>query len=325
LRPAGAPVANAAKSSTGVPGWMNHFSNVCNTIGQAGRRGALMLTLDVKHPDAEGFSKAKQDLTYCTGANVSLKITDEFMKAVKSGKKFKQQYPVDSDNPTIEQEVDAKELWKTICECAHASAEPGLIMWDNAISNLPAEEYDQFKSVSTNPCSEIILSENDACRLTTICLEGYVRNKFKDDCYFDFKSFEQDVRIAMHIMDALVSTEIQQIHKILDKVMDFESNEYKLWKKIQDTAINGRRCGLGTHGLGDALCQLNLRYDSEDALKTIDKIYKTMMVCAYDESIEMAKEAGAFPIFDYEKEKNNKFIKRLPKVAYSKTTKSSAE
>lgn len=664
LRPEGTPVANAARTSTGVSGWMNHFSNVCNTIGQSGRRGALMITLDIKHPDAEGFAKAKQNLQYCTGANVSLKITDEFMDAVYEGKKFKQQFPVDSDTPSVVKEVDARELWTVICECAHKTAEPGLIMWDNAVNNLPAHNYEQFKSVSTNPslragtktitsdgifpieelenkefkaknmnghwapakcflsspsaplykitltggvayyatkehkwpvfnkekniyekkttieltkgdlfpvsrnnslyfsdkgtwdhgfligvilgdgwitrrsdnqklqigmainskdidikneverillslglegnkfslrkntyefnisnkilinllekysvthkseglpksvwndsseefrlgllnglfstdgcgregalclttkheklardvsdllgfygvigsikfsktsnimfpngknydreysrydysvtnnyslmhlkslmtfvcarknkcfdkevknknitygkilvksieltdiqepvwdisvyddthtfqlshcitgnCSEIILSENDACRLTTICLEGYVRNKFKEDSFFDFSSFKRDVRIAMHLMDALVSTEIVQIQKIMNKATK-GSNEYILWKKIQKTAIDGRRCGLGTHGLGDTLCQLNLRYDSDDALIMIDEIYKTMMKTAYDESVEMAKEESPFPIYDYDTEKNNIFIKRLPK------------
>jgi len=324
LRPCGHPVANAARSSSGAYGFMDQFSNVCRAIGQSGRRGALMITLDIKHPDAELFAKAKRDLKYCTGANVSLKISDEFMKAVINDKEFVQQWPIDSHMPSVVKKVRAKELWKVICESAWQMAEPGLIMWDNCIKNLPAHCYEGFKAVSTNPCGEIILSPNDSCRLTTICLTQYVDNKFSKLAAFNFRKFETDVRIAMRMMDAIVSTEIVAIKKIIEKIQSDPGNhqvELDLWNKILTSTINGRRCGLGTHGLADCLAQLCLRYDSSAAIQIVDKIYETFRNTAYDESIEMAIEYGPFPVYDYEKEKNCEYIKRLPDALRKKMKK----
>jgi len=325
LRPEFAMVQNAAKTSSGAVGWMDYFSNVCRSIGQNNRRGALMITLDIKHPDAEEFAKIKRDLKKVTGANISLKLTDAFMNAVQYNEDYIQQFPIDADVPLITKKIKAKDLWKTIIESAHMMAEPGLIFWDNCLKNLPLECYEGFKSIAVNPCSEIILS-NDSCRLTTICLTNYVKNRFIKDSYFDFVLFERDIRIAMRLMDAVVTAEIAQIEKILTKIRSEESandkiNEITMWEKLKQSAINGRRTGLGTHGLGDCLSQLCIRYDSKDALEVVDKIYSKFRNVAYDESIEMAKEYGPFPIYDFEKEKDCEFIKRLPKDLLDKMKK----
>jgi ribonucleoside-diphosphate reductase alpha chain len=329
LRPAGTSVANAARTSTGVPGWMDHFSNVCRSIGQNGRRGALMLTLDIKHPDAIGFAEAKKDLTYCTGANVSLKLSDEFMKCVEKGKKFTQQWPIDSDSPEIVQEVDAKKLWRKITDCAHEMAEPGLLNWDACVRNLPAHCYSEFETISCNPCAELLLSSYDSCRLITLCLIKYVDNAFSVNASFNFARFKRDIRIAMRMMDAVVEAEINQISTTIKKIekeaKKFPTQDYSveldLWKKIREAAKLGRRTGLGTHGLGDCLCQLNFKYDSDEALKVVDKIYKTLRDTSYDESVEMARDYGAFPIWNWETEKDCAFIKRLPKKLRDKIKK----
>lgn len=329
LRPAGTHVANAARTSTGASGWMDHFSNVCRSIGQNGRRGALMLSIDVKHPDALHFARAKLDSKYCTGANVSIKITDEFMRAVKRKGKFTQQWPIDSENPEIVQKIDARELWDEIIKCAWTRAEPGILLWDNATKNLPAHCYDQFKSISTNPCAEIILSAFDSCRLITICLLKYVDNPFSDKAKFNRKRFERDVRIAMRMIDAVVTAEIQHIDRILEKLAKEQKKDPKglydleidLWNKIKKAAEDGRRTGLGAHGLGDCLAQLTLKYDSPEAIKMVKSIYKLMRDTAYDESVEMAKDYGAFKVYDHNTEKGCEFIKRLPKPLKDKMKK----
>lgn len=331
LRPSEARVSNAAKTSSGVPGWMDYFSNICRSIGQSGRRGALLLSLDIKHPDALLFAKSKQDLNYCTGANISLQISDEFMECVSGDKEFIQQFPIDSTDPIVTKTVRAKELWNEIIKCAHNSGEPGLLMWDSCIKNLPASVYksDGFYPISVNPCGEQILSANDSCRLTSICLTQYVKNKFSDTAYFDFNSFERDVRIAMRLMDSVVTAETKAVGRIIEKIKRDSLNdealfkkEFQLWNNVLDRAIKGRRTGLGTHGLADCLAQLTLKYDSQDALQVVDKIYQTLMVSAYDESTEMSKDYGSFPIFDFEKEiKECLFIQRLPSTLLEKIKK----
>lgn len=320
LRPENALVKNAANKSTGAWGWANHFSNTCRDVAMLGRRGALMLTLDVKHPDAEKWATMKNDLKYCTGANVSLQISDEFMNAVIKDKNFTQQFPTDSDEPTVTKKIKAKDLWKIICESAWKTGEPGLIFWDQCLRNLPAECYEGFKSISVNPCSEILLS-NDSCRLAAICLTNYVENKFKDGCYFNFDRFVVDVRVGMRMMDALVSAEIKQIDRIIEKIKldivdaeteDLFRSEIALWENFKKAGELGRRTGLGLFGLGDCLTQLRIKYDSDEALEVINNIFKCFRDIAYSESVEMAKEYGPFPVFDWEKEKNCEFIKRLP-------------
>lgn len=322
LRPQGSPVSNAARTSSGAVGFADFFSNICRSIAQSGRRGALMLTLDIKHPDALAWAEMKLDPNYCTGANVSLKLSDEFMQAVKNKETFIQQWPVDSETPRIVKEVDARKLWNKICKCAWERAEPGILMWDNIKKMLPAERYKQFKCNSTNPCSEIPLSVFDSCRLISICLTKYVKKKFQTEAYFDFEEFEKDARTAMHMLDAVVDLEIEHIDKILKKLekerksikdstheIDFE---IQLWSNIKKAAEDGRRTGLGTHGLADCLAQLCIKYDTDQAQHMADRIYGSLCHNAYDESVNMAIEKGPFPVWDWEVEKDCPFFKHFP-------------
>jgi len=312
LRPENTPVNNSAGTTTGAWSFADFYSYVCRMVGQNGRRGALMITMDVRHPDIENFVTMKHDLTKVTGANVSIKISDHFMTAVETKQPFTLQYPVDSDNPTFTKEIDAAALWGKIVESATKTAEPGILMWDNIINYLPAESYadDGFKTVCTNPCSEIPLSAYDSCRLISINLKNFVKNRFTNKASFDFKHFAKVTKIAMRLSDDLVELEIEKLDNII-KVCD-TSDEKQLWQKLRSTAKRGRRTGLGTHGLADALANLNLAYDSDEALKVIDKIYETLKINAYEESVSLAKERGAFEVFDWQKEKDNLFIKTLP-------------
>jgi len=322
LRPCGSLVANAAGTSSGTTGFAEFFSNVCRTIAQSGRRGALMLTLDIKHPDALDWAKMKQDLKKTTKANISLKISDEFMRAVTNKEKFTQQWPVDAKNPKIKQEVDARKLWHEICNCAWASGEPGILMWDNITKMLPAHRYEKFHTICTNPCSEIPLSFGDSCRLVTICLINYVRNAFQHDVYFDFEAFEKDVRVAMRMLDAVIDVEVEHIDTILKKVKK-ERNSYpqdkheldfeiELWQHVKETALAGRRTGLGTHGLADCLAQLGIKYDTDEALWMVDRIYGSLCHNAYDESVNMAIEKEPFPEWKWETEKDCPFFDHFP-------------
>lgn len=318
LRPKGTPVANAAKISSGAVGWMEYFSGICRVIGQDSRRGALLLSIDIKHPDALAFAEIKQDLAKITGANISIKLSDEFMRAVEKGKPFTQQWPVDSTNPEIICKVDAKELWKRICQCAWSTGEPGLLFFDEIKRNLPSECY--WPTLSCNPCGEQPLPAGESCRLISMCLIKYIVNAFKKDAQFDFIMFEKDIRLAMRMMDAVVSEEQNCLHRIIAKIEEDSSKQMgtnfstdlNLWKMCLEKGQQGRRCGLGTHGLGDCLAQLCLRYDSDKALIIIKSIYEVLRNTAYDESVEMAKEYGPFPIWDWELEKECEFFKRLP-------------
>lgn len=327
LRPEGSPVKNAALASTGAWGWANHFSNTCRDVAMLGRRGAQMITLDIKHPDSTKFATMKNDPTYCTGANISLWITDEFMKLVEENKPFKRQFPIDSNSPIVVDEINACNLWDTICKSAWTRAEPGLLFRNTIENNLPAHCYSKYRICSTNPCSEIALSAFDACRLSTICLTKYVDNPFQSNSSFNFLKFEQDIRIGMRLMDSIVTTEIAHIDAILDKMLKEQGSstdpnlyniEIDLWTRIRAACVGGRRCGLGTHGLGDCLAQLCIKYDSEEALTFLHKLYGCFRDSAYDESVEMAKEYGAFPDFNWEVEKDCEFIKRLPTVLQEK-------
>lgn len=312
LRPDGALVNNSAGTSTGAWSFADYYSNVCRMIGQNGRRGALMITMSVSHPDIEKFVIMKRDLTKVTGANVSVMLTDEFMEAVTNDTDWVLRFPVDVpiEKAKFVKTIRARDLWHLINESAVLSAEPGLIFWDNYQRNLPANYYPEFIAICVNPCSEIALSPYDSCRLTSINLKGFVKNRFKKDAYFDFDSFEKNVRLAMRIMDDIVDLEINSLQNIIDKV-DIE-DERALWTKLRDAAVRGRRTGLGTHGLADALACLRIKYDSTDAINIVDKIYKIFRDTAYDESVNLAIERGAFPVFDWELEKNCDFIKRLP-------------
>lgn len=312
LRPQGSAVNNAALYSSGVAGFSDFYSTITRMIGQLGRVGALMITLDIKHPDAENFARMKADLTKVTGANVSLKISDEFMYAVENDTEFTQQWPVDvpiSEAKTI-RKVKARDLWNLIIEQAWKTAEPGLVMWDNYTKMLPAHQYPGYESVSTNPCSEISLSPYDSCRLISLNLCGWVKEPFSKNAHFDFDEYFNDVRVAQRMSDGLVELELEAIKRIID--IAGSQPEREVWHKIYSAAYNGRRTGLGTHGLADVFLSLGVKYDSNEAIALTDKIYETHKVASYTESMQMAKERGAFPVWSWERDKNSAFIQALP-------------
>jgi len=310
LRPEGAPVNNSARTTTGAWSFANFYSYVCRMIGQNGRRGALMISMDVRHPDIEAFVKMKRDLTKVTGANVSVKISDSFMKAVENNEMFTLQFPVDAVVPEYTMDVEATKLWETIIESATKTAEPGLLMWDNITKNLPAHCYPEFKTKTTNPCGEIPLSAYDSCRLISLNLKSLVKNSFEKNAEFDFNKLREVAAVGMRLSDDLVELELEKLDNI-SKVAD-TSDEKALWKKLSAAASNGRRTGLGTHGLADTLACLNLAYDSPEALVIIEKIYRTLRNASYEESVYLAQERGAFPAFDWSVEESNEFIQRLP-------------
>ena len=313
LRPENAPVNNSAGTTTGAWSFADFYSYVCRMIGQNGRRGALMITMDVRHPDIEKFVEMKRDLSKVTGANISVRITDDFMNAVEKDNSFALRFPIDCTptNYKIAKEIQARDLWKKIIDSATTTAEPGILMWDNITKYLPAESYqsDGFQTVCTNPCSEIPLSAYDSCRLISINLKNFVKDKFTKNAYFDFEKFKEVVKAGMRLSDDLVELEIEKLENIIT-VAD-TSNEKELWKKLLSACKKGRRTGLGTHGLADALACLNLAYDSNSALNIIDNIYGTLKDTAYRESCLLAQERGPFEVFDWEKEKDNLFIKSL--------------
>ena len=312
LRPENAVVNNAARTTTGAWSFADFYSYVCRMIGQNGRRGALMISMDVRHPDIENFVKMKEDLTKVTGANVSVKISDSFMEAVEEGGEFTLQFPVDSDNPTHTRTIAATDLWESIIESATKTAEPGLLMWDNITSRLPANEYDEFKTICVNPCAEIALSAYDSCRLISVNLKNFVKDPFTKKAKFDLKEFSNVVRIATRLSDDLVELENEKLLKI--KSTCDTDDERELWDNMIAACTNGRRTGLGTHGLADAIACLNLPYDDPAAICFVDDLYRIMKISAYEESVKMAEERGQFPAFDWETEKDNSFIKDLPEV-----------
>lgn len=309
LRPEDFPVNNAARSTTGAWSFADFYSYITRMVGQNSRRGALMITMSVHHPDVMKFISMKHDKTKVTGANISVRLSDEFLKAVEADTEYQLRWPVEG-TPTFTKNVKAKEVWDEIVKYATMDAEPGLIMWDNMINNLPAHCYPEFKTISTNPCSEIALSAYDSCRLISINLTGYVRNPFSKDAYFDWADFVEDIKTAQQMADNLVDLEIELIDRI--KEVCEPGSETELWNKLQNAGRTGRRTGLGTHGLADALAQLCIKYDTDEALSQIDKIYSTLRDVAYQTSVDLARIRGPFPIFDFEKEKDCAFIKRLP-------------
>ena len=312
LRPDGAPVSNSAKSSSGAWSFADFYSNVGRMVGQNGRRSAIMLTMDIKHPDIEKFITVKQDLTKVTGANVSVRMRDDFMCAVKDDLEYKLQWPVEG-KAKISKKIKAKDLWGVLVKSATKTGEPGIIFWDTALKNLPAECYADvgYKHISTNPCSELFLSSSDSCRLISLNLKHFSENQFTEKAAFNFNEWEKTVRVATRLSDDLVDMELEKLDSLI-KIADTK-DEKRLFEKIKKSCENGRRTGLGTHGLADALARLNIKYDSDEALEIVEKIYKTLRDETYKSSIELAKERGAFSVFDWEKEKDNAFIKRLPK------------
>lgn len=310
LRPEGMTVNNAARTTSGAWSFADFYSYITRMVGQQARRGALMITLSVHHPDVIKFATMKHDLTKVTGANISLRLSDEFLKAVENNEEYELRFPCEDEKPVYSKYVKARDVWDVIISSATQFAEPGLIMWQNMLDNLPAHCYPSFKTCSTNPCSEIALSEYDSCRLISINLTGYVNNPFEDDAYFDFSKFKSDISIAQQMADNLVDLELELIGKIKQNCE--KGHEQELWQKLWQAGFDGRRTGLGTHGLADTLAQLCLKYDSDQALEIIDEIYKTLRDTAYDTSCDLARVRGSFPVFNYELEKDCSFIKRLP-------------
>ena len=310
LRPSGSRVNNAAITSSGVPCFSDFYSYVTRMIGQLGRQGALMITLDIRHPDVARFATMKQDLKKVTGANVSIKISDAFMRAVRDNKTFRQQWPVDASIPEIIQDVNARELWDTIVDSAWKTAEPGLLMWDNYCRNLPAHNYPGFQTLSTNPCAELGLSPYDSCRLISQNLYGWVKEPFTKHAEFDFDEYYRDTKTAQRMSDGLVELELEVVEQIIQR--STVDSEKVLWRKIWNAAHDGRRTGLGTHALADVFLAVGLRYDSDEAVKFADKLYETHKLASYDASMDMAEERGPFPLWKWETDAQSEFIQRLP-------------
>jgi ribonucleoside-diphosphate reductase alpha chain len=321
IRPTGTPVLNSALTSTGVVPFMERYSNSTREVAQDGRRGALMLSISIKHPDAERFIDAKMEKGKVTGANVSVKINDEFMKAVVEGKTYVQQYPIISDQPTHTREINARDLWAKIVHNAWKSAEPGILFWDTVTRESVADSYSDvgFRTVSTNPCGEIPLCPYDSCRLLAINLYNYVDRPFTKEAKFNWEKFRKHVGLAQRIMDDIIDLELEKVDAILDKIYsDPEDEEIKkveieLWKNIKRKALDGRRTGVGITAEGDMLAALGLRYGSENAIDFSVEVHKTIALEAYRSSVSLAKERGPFGVFDFNKEKENPFVNRLGK------------
>ena len=319
IRPKGSPVKNSALTSTGLVPFMERYSNSTREVAQDGRRGALMLSVSIKHPDAEAFIDAKMTEGKVTGANVSVKIDDEFMNAAIENKPYVQQYPIDSTDPMVSKEISAQELWHKIVHNAWKSAEPGVLFWDTILRESVPDCYADlgFRTVSTNPCGEIPLCPYDSCRLLAINLYSYVVNPFTPEAYFDFDLFKKHVQLAQRLMDDIIDLELEKIEMILEKVnSDPESEEVKgaerhLWEKIYKKSGQGRRTGVGITAEGDMLAALGLRYGTQEATDFAVEVHKTVALQAYRSSVQMAKERGAFEVYDAEREKNNPFINRL--------------
>ncbi len=319
IRPTGSPVKNTALTSTGVVPFMERYSNSTREVAQDGRRGALMLSINIKHPDAERFIDAKLIQGKVTGANISVKLTDEFMTAVKENKPFIQQFPINSDNPKIVQEIDARNLWNKIIKNAWASAEPGVLFWDTVINESVADCYSDygFATVSTNPCGEIPLCPYDSCRLIALNLYSYVEEPFTPNARFNSEKFVRHVHYTQRIMDDIVDLEIEKIEAILEKIdadpEDAETKriERKLWENIREKSLQGRRTGIGITAEGDMLAALGLQYGSDLGIEFSSDVHKILATEAYRSSVLLAAERGAFPIFNYEKEKENPMIKRI--------------
>ena len=319
IRPKGSPVKNSALTSTGLVPFMERYSNSTREVAHDGRRGALMLSVSIKHPDSEAFIDAKMTEGKVTGANVSVKIDDDFMNAAVNGGTYKQQYPIDSDSPVYVKDIDASGLWKKIIHNAWKSAEPGVLFWDTILRESVPDCYADlgFRTVSTNPCGEIPLCPYDSCRLLAINLYSYVVNPFTPDAYFDYDLFKKHVGLAQRIMDDIIDLESEKIEMILAKIdsdpesMEVRQTERHLWEKIQRKTLQGRRTGVGITAEGDMIAALGLRYGTEEATDCAELIQKTLALAAYRSSVMLAKERGAFEIFDAKREEKNPFINRL--------------
>ena len=298
---------------------MERYSNSTREVAQDGRRGALMLTISIKHPDAERFIDAKVDTSKVTGANVSVKIDDEFMRAAIAGKPYHQQFPIDAEKPMYEQDIDARALWKKIIHNAWKSAEPGVLFWDTILRESVPDCYadEGFNTVSTNPCGEIPLCPYDSCRLLALNLYSYVDKPFTAEASFDFAKFRDHVGKAMRMMDDIIDLELEKVEQIIAKIdadpeeADIRYVESNLWKKVREMALKGRRTGLGITAEGDMIAALGMRYGSDEAVAFAVEVHKTLALAAYGASVEMAEERGAFPLYDAARELDNPMIARI--------------
>lgn len=319
VRPKGSPVNNSALTSTGLVPFMERYSNSTREVAQDGRRGALMLSVSIKHPDAEAFVDAKMEEGKVTGANVSVKITDSFMEAAVNDSPFVQQFPIDAERPVYKKEIPARKLWEKIVHNAWKSAEPGVLFWDTIIRESLPDCYADlgFRTVSTNPCGEIPLCPYDSCRLLSINLYSYVKNPFTEEATFDFDLFRKHALLAQRLMDDIVDLEMEKIDRIMEKIKSDPQNdevkhaEYHLWEKIKEKSGKGRRTGVGITAEGDMIAAMGLRYGTEEATKFAVEVHKTLALSAYRSSVTMAQERGAFSIFEAERERNNPFVLRI--------------
>jgi len=321
IRPKDVLTNNAARTTDGIAVFMERFSNTCREVAQNGRRGAEMQTLDANHPEVETFINIKRDLKKVTGANISLKLSDEFMRAVKKGEDYDLRWPVDKSpaEAKVTKKVNAKKIWDQIIDSAHSSAEPGLLFWDTVQRHTPSDLYAAFghKSISTNPCGEIVLPAYDACRLLVLNLSSYVKEPFTKKASFDFKKFSEHAVIAQRLMDDIIDLELECIDKIMAKIesdpepLEAKRVEINLWTKIREMNISGRRTGLGITALGDTLAMLGIKYGSKESITKTYKIYRALAVASHTSSCIMAKERGAFPIFDYKLEKDHEYLNSI--------------
>jgi ribonucleoside-diphosphate reductase alpha chain len=318
IRPKGLVTANAARTTDGIGVFMERFSNTCREVAQGGRRGALMLTIDVHHPEIRTFINIKRDLKKVTGANISIRLSDEFMQAVKDGGKVHLRFPVQKEaKHTVEEFVDARQLWHEIIEAAWASAEPGLLFWDTVKKRTPTECYPAYRSVSTNPCGEIVLSPYDSCRLLLVNLYKFVKHPFASIASYDWKGYSSTVQKAQRLMDDLIDLEIEAVDRIISKIQndpepgDVKRGELELWNKIKQAALGGRRTGLGITALGDTIAALGFVYGSNNSVTLTESLYKSLSLNAYSSSIQMAMERGPFLAFSYDAEKDHPFIRQV--------------
>lgn len=319
IRPKGMTTNNAAKTTDGIAVFMDRFSNTCREVAQNGRRGALMLTIDVRHPEVETFINIKRDKTRVTGANISVKMSDDFMEAVKNDTTYQQKWPINSSNPSVVKDVNARHVWSQVIDAAWESAEPGILFWDNALKNTPSDIYTEegFGSVSTNPCGEIILSPSDSCRLISLNLLSFVSKPFTDNAKFDYVGFKSYVKMAQRLMDDMIDLELEKLDLILQKIdadnepESVKREEKELWISIREACLNGRRTGLGITALGDTIAALGIIYGSSESIETTESIYKTLALGAHESSIDMAEERGSFPVFNYDKEKSHEYLSRV--------------
>lgn len=317
IRPQGLSTKNAARTTDGIAVFMERYSNTTREVATRGRRAALMLSISVHHPEIETFIKIKKDKTKVTGANISVRLSDEFMNAVKNNTDYEVRWPVDSKTPSIKKNIKAKDIWDMIVESAWESAEPGILFWDNIIKNGAADAYHEYESQSTNPCAELPLSPYDSCRLVAMNTLSFVKNPYTKDAYFDYVEFDKMSMKAQRIMDDIIDLETEHVDRILEKLHndpepeDIKKVDIQLWNKIKQSCNNGRRCGLGVTAIGDTLAAIGVKYGSKESIEIVGNIYKSLELAAYKMSIDLAEERGHFPVYKYETESNHHFISKV--------------